>query len=75
MKLLSEEELKPWEQLPKSELQAAVTTMVMKTAIPLHMTKMTLTSDTKEHVRTQKGEAMELPDVGGRFLWRLLQGL
>ena len=53
MKLLSEEDLKPWEEMPKSEVQAAVTSMVRNKSIPVHMTKMTLTSDIKEWVRAE----------------------
>ena len=41
MKLLSEEDLRPWEEMPKSEVQAAVTSMVRNKSIPVYMTKMT----------------------------------
>ena len=60
MKLLSEEDLKPWEEMAKSEVQAAVTMMVRKSAVPLNMTKMHISQEIKEwvvsqnHLRTKK---------------------
>ena len=56
MKLLSEEDLKPWEEMTKNEVQAAVTSMVGHKSIPVYMTKMTLTSDIKDWVSSENNK-------------------
>lgn len=53
MQMLSEKDLQPWREMPREEVQAAVTIYVKQNAIPTYFKKMTLTQQVKLHVVNQ----------------------